>query len=107
LYWCTQIVCIKQNTFVDNIEKLTIILDLFGVNINVIPSNDSLFLFKQGIPIVLEYAINKTYKNKSRHNFINSSSSASCFGFVSHLQTDYTIVVWTIYYNAVSGFNEI
>jgi hypothetical protein len=40
-----------------------------------------------------EYAINKTYKSKSKHNFINNLSSAACSGFVSHLQAQYTIVV--------------
>ena len=45
-------------------------------------------------------------KNKSRHNFTNNLSSATFFGFLSHLQTEYTIAVWTIHYNAVSGFEE-
>ena len=44
---------------------------------------------------------------KSRHNFINNLSSVICFGFVSHLQAEYKIVVWTVCYNAVSGFDEI
>ena len=29
------------------------------------------------------------------------------FGFVSHLQAEYTIVVWTVHYNAVRGFGKI
>ena len=63
-------------------------------------------IFKQGIHLVFEYAINKIYKkkNNSRNNSINNLSSATCFGFVSHLQARYTAVVLTIYYNAVSGF---
>jgi hypothetical protein len=35
----------------------------------------------------------KLYKNKSRHNFINNLPSATCFGFVSHLKAEYTIVL--------------
>jgi len=50
-------------------------------------------IFKQGIAVVFEYDINKTYKIKSRQNFINNLSSATCFDFVSHLQPEYTIVV--------------
>jgi len=42
---------------------------------------------------VFEYAINKTYKNKCRHSFINNVSSATYFGFVIHLQAGYTIIV--------------
>lgn len=49
----------------------------------------------------------KLIKKESRRNFIHNLSSVTCFGFVSHLQTEYTIMVRTIYYNAVSGFNEI
>ena len=41
---------------------------------------------KQNIPIVFGYIINKTIKNKSRHNFINNLSSLTCFDFVRHLQ---------------------
>ena len=41
------------------------------------------------------YVINKTYKNKSRYKFTNSLSSGTCFGFVSHLHAEYTIVVLT------------
>jgi len=33
-----------------------------------------LLFFKQDIPVMWEYAINNTYKNKSRHNFINNLS---------------------------------
>ena len=44
---------------------------------------------------------------KSRHSFINTLSSATFFSFVCHLQAEYTIVVWTIHYNAISGFDEI
>jgi hypothetical protein len=43
-------------------------------------------IFKQEITVVFEYDINKTYKNKYRHNFINNLSAATCFGFVSRLQ---------------------
>jgi len=50
-------------------------------------------IFKQGITVVFEYDINKPYKIKSRQTFINNLSSATCFGFVSHLQAEYTIVV--------------
>ena len=49
----------------------------------------------------------KLIKNKSRHNFINNLSSATCFGFVSHHQAEYTIVLWTISNDAVSGLDEI
>jgi hypothetical protein len=49
----------------------------------------------------------KLIKNKSRHNFISNLSSATCSGFVSHLYAEYIIVVRTIDYNAVSGFDEI
>jgi hypothetical protein len=50
-------------------------------------------IFKQEIAVVLEYDINKSYKNKSRHNFINNLSAATCFDFVSHLQAEFTIVI--------------
>ena len=43
---------------------------------------------------------------KSKHNFINNLSS-TFFSFVRHLQAEYTIVVWTIHYNAINGFDEI
>ena len=58
----------------------------------------------------------KLIQNKSRHNFISNLSSAACFGFVSHLQAEYIIVVWTadykffkinVDYNAASVFDEI
>ena len=52
------------------------------------------------------YLLMKPYKNKSRDNFINNIS-ATCFGFVSHLQAEYTIAVWIMYYNAVCGFDKI
>jgi hypothetical protein len=39
----------------------------------------------------------KLSENKSRHNLINSLSSAACFGFVIHLQSEYKIAVWTVY----------
>jgi hypothetical protein len=51
--------------------------------------------------------VNKTIRNKPRHNFIYNLSSAIPFDFVSHRQADHTIVVWTIHYNAVNGFDEI
>ena len=35
----------------------------------------------------------KLMKNKSRHSFIHNLSSATYFGFASHLQVEYTIVV--------------
>ena len=38
-----------MNTFVDNIEKLTTILYLFGININVIPAKNSSFLSKASL----------------------------------------------------------
>jgi hypothetical protein len=44
---------------------------------------------------------------KPRYNFITNLSSATCFSFVRHLQAEYTIVVWTIYYNAIHGFHDI
>jgi len=53
----------------------------------------SIRVFKQGIPILFEYTINKITQNKTSHNFINNLSSATCFGFVSHIQAEYTIVV--------------
>lgn len=31
----------------------------------------------------------------------------TCFDFVSHLQAEYTIVLRTIYFSAVSGFDKI
>jgi len=34
----------------------------------------------------------KLYKNKYSHNFVNNIS-ATCFGFVSHLKAEYTIVL--------------
>jgi len=40
-----------------------------------------------------KYALTKIYKNKSRHNFINNLPSTTCFGFVSHLKTEYTVVL--------------
>jgi len=49
----------------------------------------------------------KLIKNKSRHSCINNLSSVTCFGFVSLLQAEYRFVVCTVYYNAVSGFDEI
>jgi hypothetical protein len=42
-----------------------------------------------------------------RYNFITNLSSATCFSFVHHRQAEYTIVVWTIYYNAIHGFHDI
>jgi hypothetical protein len=56
-----------------------------------------------------DITINKTYKNNYRQNFTNNLSSATCFGFVSHLQAEYTIVVRTmrVYYSALSGFDKI
>jgi len=50
-------------------------------------------MFKQGISFVLEYILNKIYKNKSRHIFFNNLSSAKFFGFVSHFKSKYTILV--------------
>jgi len=52
---------------------------------------------------------NIKYINKSIHNFINTLPPATCFGFVSHLETEYTIVVWTtqVYYKVISDFDEI
>ena len=35
----------------------------------------------------------KLHKNKPRPNYIKNSQSATCFGCVSHLQVQYTIVV--------------
>ena len=64
-------------------------------------------IFKQGIPVVFECGINKTKKNRCRHSLINNLSSATCFGFVSHLQAEYTVVVCTVYSSAVSGVDEI
>ena len=49
----------------------------------------------------------KPFKNKSRSNFINNLLSATYFGFVSHLQAEYRIVVRTVYYTAVSGLDEL
>ena len=49
----------------------------------------------------------KLIKNKSRHNFINNLSSATCFTFVSYLQVEYTTGIWTTDYNVISGFDEI
>jgi len=40
---------------------------------------------------LFEYTVNKN--NKSRHNFINNLSSATCFGFLIRPQAEYTIVV--------------
>ena len=58
-------------------------------------------------PLCLNMPLMKLIKNKSRHNFINNLLSATYFGFVSHLQAEYTIVVWTVYYNALNGCDEI
>ena len=44
---------------------------------------------------LFEYTVNKN--NKSRHNFINNLSSATCFGFVIRHQAEYTIVVGTVH----------
>jgi len=55
----------------------------------------------------IKYRLLITYKNKSRHNFISTLSSATCFGFVSHLQAEYIIVAQTVDYNAVSAFEVI
>jgi hypothetical protein len=41
----------------------------------------------------------KLYKNKSRHRRINNLSAATCFVFLSQLQSKYTIVVWIVYYH--------
>jgi len=65
------------------------------------------FSFKKGINFCLNTLQIKLYKKKSRHNFINNLSSATYFSFVSHLQTEFKPVVWTIYYNAGNGFDEI
>jgi hypothetical protein len=48
-----------------------------------------LILYEETLPVPLI----KLIKNKSRHNFINDLSSAKCFGFVSHLQAEYTVEV--------------
>jgi hypothetical protein len=53
--------------------------------------------------MLLKRLIKKVIK-KSRHNLINNLLSATCVGFVSHLQAKCTIVVRTIYYNAVFFF---
>jgi len=45
----------------------------------------------------------KLINNKPRHKFINNLTSAKCFGFVSHLQAERTIVVWTVCYNDLSA----
>ena len=37
-------------------------------------------VFKQGIPILFEYTINKTTYNKTSHNFINNLSTVIMFG---------------------------
>ena len=37
----------------------------------------------------------KLCKQKSKQNFINNLSSATCFGFVSHLQAEYTIIMYS------------
>jgi hypothetical protein len=42
------------------------------------------------------YVLIKLHKNNSRHSFINSLPSATCFGFVSHLKAEYTAVLWTV-----------
>jgi len=44
-----------------------------------------LHLFKQGNPIVFECTVHITVEYESRHNCVNTTSSATCFGFVSHL----------------------
>ena len=56
---------------------------------------------------VVGHLLMKLYKSNSRHNFINDISSVTCFGFVSHLQAEYTIVLRTVYCSAVSGFDRI
>ena len=45
--------------------------------------------------------------NKASSLCLNILLSAICSGFVSHLQAQYTIVVGTICYNAVSGLDGI
>jgi len=57
--------------------------------------------------VCLNILLIKLYRNKSRHYFINNLSSVICFVFVSHLQAEYTIVVGTIYHNAIRCFDEI
>jgi len=42
---------------------------------------------------VAETLLIKPIKNKPGQNFIIHLSSATCFGFVSHLQPEYTFVV--------------
>jgi len=49
----------------------------------------------------------KLFKNKCRTNFINNFLSATNFGFVSHLQAEYTIAVRIMYCTAVSGLDEM
>jgi hypothetical protein len=69
--------------------------------------NIGLKMFKQSIPVLLNMLLIKLYKSKSKHNCINNASAVTFLGFVSHLQAEYTIVVWNIYYSAISGFDEI
>jgi len=49
-------------------------------------------LYEETLPVPLI----KLIKNKSRQNFINNLSSENCFGLVSHLQAEYTVVVCTM-----------
>ena len=43
--------------------------------------------------LCLNMLLIKFINNKCKHNFINNLSSMTCFGFVSHLQAEYTVVV--------------
>ena len=38
-----------------------------------------------GFHVCSNILLTELYENKSRHNFINNLSSATCFGFVRHL----------------------
>ena len=52
-------------------------------------------------------AVLRRKRRLRRHIFINNLSSATCFAFINHLQTEHTIVVLTVYYNADSGLYEM
>jgi len=53
--------------------------------------NELLFLSKAA-PLYLKVLIIKLIKNKSRNNLLTIYRQ-TCFGFVSHLKAEYTIVV--------------
>jgi len=42
----------------------------------------------------------------TKHNFIYNKSSATCFGYKSHLQAEHIFIVGNVYCNAMNVMDE-